>query len=185
LPNTGKEQEFITLLCSIQRLIFMKYIVVVAAFLFTFSAQAQKPFGDRCVGVWTGMMYIQSAGILRDSVEVKLTVAAKEANAWTWKMEYLSAKMPMTKDYVLRLKDAAKNFYVTDEGGGLELNDYLFGDKLYCVFETGGYLLTSTYELRGNELIFEVTSGKKLDATHPQVSNFSVGTLQRVILKRK
>lgn len=153
--------------------------------LSAYHVYAQQPFGDRCVGVWSGIMYIQSAGIIRDSVEVKLTVAPKEPNTWTWKTEYLSAKMPMTKDYVLRLKDTTKNHYVTDEGGGLELTDYLFGNKLYCVFETGGYLLTSTYELRGNELVFEVTSGKKLEAMHPQVTNFSVNSLQRVVLRKQ
>jgi hypothetical protein len=159
-------------------------IFLVASFLVT-TAHAQTLFGDRCLGTWKGMMYIYQYGSLRDSVEVKFTVAkTSDPNAWTWKTEYLSIKMPVVKDYVLRLKDKGKNQYVTDEGGGLELTDYLTGNKLYCVFETQSIMLTSTYELRGDELIFEVTSGKKETVSHPEVINYSTTSVQRVIFKR-
>ena len=90
----------------------------------------------------------------------------------------------MTKDYVLRLKDAAKNLYVTDEGGGIELTDHLFANKLYSVFETHDIVLTSTYELSGRELIFEVTSGKKQGVPNQEVTNYSVDNLQRVVFKK-
>jgi hypothetical protein len=147
---------------------------------------AQNAFTDACLGTWKGTMYIYSRGTLKDSVSVRLTVAKTEKpNAWTWKTEYLSPKMPMVKDYVLRLKDASKNIYVTDEGDGIELVDYLFNNKLYCVFETHNVLLTSSYELRGNELIFEVTSGKKETATNQEVINYPVDNLQRVVFRKE
>ena len=92
----------------------------------------------------------------------------------------------MTKDYKLVLKDEQTGTYVTDEGNGIELSDYLFGNKLYSVFETQGILLTSSYELRADELIFEVTSGKKLEeGTGSGVGLFSVLNVQRVILRKK
>jgi hypothetical protein len=74
--------------------------------------------------------------------------------------------------------------YVTDEGNGIELMDYYFNNKLYSVFETHGVMLTSSYELQGNQLIFEVSSGKKLDE-NKEVNNYSVLNLQRVIFKRR
>ena len=127
-----------------------------------------------------------SRGILKDSVKVVLTVAkGSQPNEWTWKTEYLSEKFPMTKDYVLRLKDAETNIYVTDEKNGIELMDYLFGNKLYSIFETQEIFLTSSYELRGKELIFEVTSGKKTGAVVQSVTNYSVDNLQRVVFKKK
>jgi hypothetical protein len=92
--------------------------------------------------------------------------------------------MPVTKDYIPRLKDVAQNRYMTDEGGGVELQDYLFRNKLYCVFETGGVLLTSTYELKENELIFEVMAGKKIVDEKNEIINYSVDNLQRVVFKR-
>ncbi len=146
---------------------------------------AQNSFTEGSLGTWKGTMYIYNKGNLRDSVEVKLTVTkTNKPDEWSWKTEYLSAKMPMVKDYVLRLKDAAKNTYVTDEGNGIELADYLFNNKLYCVFETHNVILTSTYELRKNELIFEVTSGKKIELSNQEVINYPVENLQRVVFKK-
>ena len=162
----------------------MRILVVITFLLISGNGAAQQLFGDRCVGTWKGMMQIYHLGKLRDSVAVKLTVAVEATHVWTWRMEYLSAKMPMMKDYKLRLKDADKNLYVTDEGGGLELTDYLTGNKLYSIFETQGIMLTSEYELRGDELIFEVTSGKKEIVSHPEVTNYSTTSVQRVVLKR-
>ena len=148
--------------------------------------QAQVSFGDRCIGSWEGMMYIYSKGTLKDSVSVRLTVQkANTSNTWTWKTEYLSAKLPMTKDYILRLPDPSTNKYITDEGDGIELTDYLYGNKLYSIFETHDVFLTSTYELHDKELIFEVISGKKEASTHPEINTYSTDNLQRVVLKKK
>ncbi|MFN8343917.1 MAG: hypothetical protein U0X91_02880 [Spirosomataceae bacterium] len=154
---------------------------------FTPCAHAQKvSFPEACLGRWTGMMYMYKHGTLRDSVSVRLTVTKHtDADAWGWKTEYLSARRPAVKDYVLRLKDATKNLYVTDEGGGLALTDYLVGNKLYSVFETGGFLLTSSYELIGDLLIFEVTSGKKETVNHPEVVTYSTDNLQRVVFSHE
>ncbi len=154
-------------------------------FAFFESSMAQTTFVDTCLGNWEGTMYIYNRGMLKDSLSVKLTVKKMTAaDAWMWKMEYLSPQMPMVKDYILRLKDASKGHYITDEGGGIELMDYLFENKLYCVFETSGVILTSTYELRGKELIFEVTSGKKQGVDNQPVTNYSVDNLQRVVFRK-
>jgi len=165
----------------------MKIILVLTLLLVTTTTSlAQTYFGDRCLGTWAGTMYIYQHGHLRDSVAVRLTVSKTDKpDSWSWKTEYLSEKMPVTKDYVLRLKDASKNLYVTDEGGGLELTDYLVGNKLYSVFETQGVMLTSSYELMGNELVFEVTSGKKESQTHPEVTTYSTSSVQRVRFRRE
>jgi hypothetical protein len=136
-------------------------------------------------GVWKGTMYMYHHGKIRDSVYVRLTIAATDRpGEWIWRTDYLSSQMPMTKDYKLKVKDPSKNVYVTDEGNGLELTTYHTGQKLYNVFETSGVMLTSSYELRENELIFEVTSGRKQVATHPDVTNYSVDHIQRVVLKK-
>jgi hypothetical protein len=148
---------------------------------------AQKNFADQCLGTWKGTMYVYGKGILRDSVEVTLTVApTSEKNVWIWRTDYVSKKYPpMTKDYKLKLPDPSKNLYITDEGGGLELNNYLFGNKLHNVFETQGITLTATYEMLPEGLIFEVTSGTKIPETKAGVTNFDVSSVQRVLLKKQ
>lgn len=165
----------------------MKKVLLIILLGSSVSMSAQTLFPEKCIGVWQGMMHIYNQGILRDSVKVKFTVAkTAEANAWTWKMEYLSKKMPMVKDYVLKLKNKEKGIYSTDEGGGLELMDYQFGNKLYSVFEVSGVLLTASYEwIDKSNLVFEVTSGKKGESPVKDITNFSVANVQRVVMRKQ
>lgn len=143
-----------------------------------------QSFPDRLAGTWSGVMFMSKDGKIRDSVHVRFTVKpGVTPDMWSWKTEYLSEKMPMTKDYTLKLQDANSQVYAVDEGDGVVLYDYLFGDKLYGVFETQEVMLTSSYELRGAELIFEVTSGRKT-AGGNGVTNYSVQHLQRAVLRR-
>ena len=159
-------------------------VIITLLTCFVLSLQAQENFANKCVGKWEGMMYIYGKGQLRDSVPVELLVQkTNQDTVWKWKTSYLSKTMPAVKDYNLILKDAKSQTYATDEGGGIELMDYQFNNKLYSVFETHGVMLTSSYELLGNQLIFEVSSGKKLD-DNKEVNNYSVLNLQRVVFKR-
>lgn len=145
---------------------------------------AQQTFADKCIGNWEGMLYIYGKGQLRDSVPVQLLVEKTSTpDTWIWKTKYLSTTNPMEKNYKLVLKDAATQSYITDEGEGVELADYCFNNKLYSVFETHDILLTSSYEWQGNQLIFEVTSGKKMDEKN-DVTSFSVLNVQRVVFKK-
>ena len=158
---------------------------IVFCILFSWlSLNAQTSFPEKCLGIWTGTMHIYSRGSLVDSVPIKLNVARTNApDTFVWKTEYLSEKFPMVKDYKLVISDAGKGVFITDEGDGIILMDYLFENKLYSVFETQGILLTSTYEWLGNQIIFEVTSGKELQTTLG-VKSYSVLNLQKAILRK-
>ncbi|MFM8911469.1 MAG: hypothetical protein ACKOE6_00955 [Flammeovirgaceae bacterium] len=163
----------------------MKYLLVLLLAGATTLVRAQELFPQRCIGKWRGTMQISSSGAVRDSVKVLFTVAQITNESWTWRMEYLSPQHPVVKDYVLKLKDKVKLVYSTDEGGGIELMDYQFGNKLYSVFEIPGVLLTASYELIStNTMIFEVTSGKKDNSTGKDIFNYSVGSVQHVVLER-
>ena len=145
---------------------------------------AQENFADKCEGKWKGMMHIYGKGQIRDSVPVELTVQKTSLPlTWVWKTNYLSNENPMEKNYKLVLKDTASQTYLIDEGDGIELWSYYFNNKLYSVFETHDVMLTSSYELQGDELIFEVTSGKKIE-DRKEVTTYSVLSLQRVVFKR-
>ena len=105
--------------------------------------------------------------------------------SWTWKTDYRSEKMPVTKDYILRKDSKAENTFLLDEGDGVILTNYLTGNKLYSNFETEGIFLTSSYELVDKRLVFEVTSGKKLnEAEESGVTNYSVDFVQRVVFQK-
>lgn len=156
------------------------------------SYQEHSNFPHSLFGTWKGMMKIYSNGVLRDSVLVKMTIAPTSVDtAWTWRTEYLSEKLPMTKDYVLRLVDKSRNVYMTDEGDDYKLYDYLVANTLYSIFETEGVLLTARYSWQlfpnaaHDTLMFEVTSGRKENTPRPNLTNYSVRHLQRVTMKRE
>lgn len=162
-----------------------KIYFVLGLLVLMVEINAQNDFITKCIGQWQGTMYIYSSGKLRDSVKVELNVAkTNTVNLWVWKTDYKSEKMPVVKDYKMKLFETKPNCYITDEGDGIELENYLFNNKLYNVFETEGIMLTSSYELLNDKLIFEVTSGKKTSSDSAQVINFSVSSLQRVVFSR-
>ena len=164
----------------------MKKIILklLVSLFFISNATAQQSFPEKCLGIWQGMMYIQTEGRVKDSVEVKLSITKTDKpDTFGWKTEYFSEKYPVTKDYLMIARDLEKGLYILDEQDGIELKNYLFNDKLYSVFEVNGNLLTGTYELREDNLIFEISFGAKLDTTN-QVTNYSVINLQRVILQK-
>lgn len=170
---------------------YKKYIVLLK-FTFTFflfssiqnNSFAQTHFASVCEGKWAGVMYLYAKGQIKDSVPVELLVQKTSiSGTWIWKTNYLSSTYPMVKNYKLVLMDSASQVYTTDEGDGVVLWNYLFNNKLYSVFEVQGVTLTSSYEVNGDQLIFEVTSGKKLEGKG-EVTNYSVLNLQRVVFKK-
>lgn len=168
----------------------MKNIFLIALFLLLFvytnSVSAQSTFVENCIGTWTGTLQLYKNGQNTGSVEIELSIAKTDSpNIWIWRTQYFSEKYPMTKDYKLKLIDPQKQMYITDEGDGIILNDYLFGNKLYSMFETENIYLTSTYELLNDNLVFEVTSGEKIETTNKEVRNYSVIHLQKSVLSRK
>ena len=149
------------------------------------ATNGQAIFPEKCIGEWIGMMQIFQKGQLRDSVSVKLTVKKIDSSSFSWKTEYLSEKMPVTKDYVLRRIDKSKNKYVTDEGDGVLLEVAVFDNKCYSVFETDGIMLTSRYELIAPDtLSFEVTSSRLSTSFGSELKNYDMSNLQTVVFKK-
>ena len=136
-------------------------------------------------GEWKGMMHLYNKGMLTDSVPVVLEIKPLSDSVLSWKTSYQSVKMPMVKDYTMKAIDPTKGHYATDEGEGLLLDTYLFDNSLYNVFEVQGILLTATYRLLGNQVQFEVTSGKVLGKVPGGVTNYAVNFLQKVMLYKQ
>ena len=132
-------------------------------------------------------MEILEKGKFKESVPVVMTIRRLEGEelAWTWKTEYNSEKYHVTKDYILKLEDAESNRFTLDEGDGILLYEYQFGDKLYNAFEVQGNFLTSSYEMIGENLVFEISSGKRIEGDTEDVVSYSVLNVQKVVLTRR
>jgi len=162
----------------------MKAYVILVLFILFSSFNSNAQILKEWHGEWNGMMQIYKDGKKVDTVEVVLTIKPINDSLLTWKTEYKSARQPMTKDYTLKSRDLSNGVYVTDEGEGVLLDTYLIDQALFNVFEVEGIMLTATYRLLGDEIIFEVISGNKGKTVAGGVTNFSVNHLQRVKLTR-
>jgi hypothetical protein len=151
--------------------------------LFVNTSSAQLP--RKWIGNWSGTMHLFSHGELVDSVAVSFVVRPLSQNSsYTWKMEFNFATMRTVQDYTLHVRDAAKGLFVIDEGSGIELACSLVGDKMYSLFEVQNTMFSVCYELKGDELIFEVTSGNQDPPTGGGVTTYSAKNLQRVVFRR-
>lgn len=174
------------------RLLFYKDYLALSLYLFLFTGSItaqndQEYFGDRCVGTWSGTMYLSNAGQLTDSLEVVLEIQPlDDSKTWKWKTSYEAKPERIVKDYTLILVDAGKGQYVIDEGDGIKLDCYHYDQKLYSTFSVNESLLTAIYEINGDSLLFEVTSGKRMEATGDgSIFNYSVQHVQKVVFQRK
>ena len=170
----------------------MKHIFILFIYLFSFqfiaqnteSANHESIFPEKCLGIWEGTMYIFNQGQLRDSVKIRFTAKKTDTGgAYIWKTEYLSPTKPIVKDYKLIVDDLNKGRYILDEGDGIQLVEYNIGNKLHCLFTFNDIYLTSSTELIGDQLIFEVTSGKELNNLK-DIKNYSFTNVQRAVLER-
>ncbi|MCB0686346.1 MAG: hypothetical protein KDC53_07470 [Saprospiraceae bacterium] len=163
------------------------FAALLTALTTTITAQnSQKYFGDHCVGNWKGTMLMYNDGILSDSVAVLFEVSKIEnEDNWIWRTTYQTAAKEIIKDYILKLEDAEKGQYIIDEKDGILLNCFQVENKLFSIFSVGENLLTAIYQITDEQIIFEVTSGKKEQATGDgTISNYSINHLQKVVLKK-
>jgi hypothetical protein len=161
-------------------------LLIVFLLVASITSASSQPFPQRCEGTWKGTMYIWSKGTLVDSVGIVFTVQPmlNEAGVWIWRTEYISEKMPMTKNYTLRQNQNQFNEFWMDEGDGVLLTNYVFGNKMYSSFKVEKSWLTASYELVDKQLIFEVTSGEVSKVKSKGVTNYSCDFLQRVVLTK-
>jgi hypothetical protein len=164
----------------------MKQLFLLLSLVFySLNIFSQDAFLSKWTGVWEGKLYIYSNGEIKDSIQSILTIAeTNNPHEFTWKTVYKAPDKDIVKDYKMIAQDSIPNMYIMDENNGIELKAYRFGNKLYSVFAVQGSLLTSLYELKDNELIFEIISGKELDETE-NVTNYSVSFLQRAVFTKE
>ncbi|GEM_PF-2704275 len=169
----------------LMKILSRKHFLFALGILLSFAAKSQSLDIKDYEGLWKGQLMVYQKGILVDSVLVEHLVKRLDDNRYTWKTDYLSPTRPVTKDYKLVLNPDEPNKFTIDEGDNLLLFQYLFDHKMHSSFVTQGILITSTYEFKGDEIIFELTSGTLLEKSHPAVENYNITSMQRMVLKRE
>ena len=175
------------------------YILVFVSFLVggTLKAQDTTAFPESWEGIWAGELEIYTAKGLAQSVPMELHILPTDStHRYTWAIIYGADKVAGKRAYELVVLDATKGLYAIDEKNSIQLEGYFIKDKFFSRFEVMGNLLLTTEQLIGEELIFEIISGK-LDPisvtgdtvfegdTIPSVKAFPIKVMQRATLSRK
>jgi hypothetical protein len=174
-----------------------KTLLFILCLWVSFSAFAQKKptktFPQSWEGIWKGDLQIFNNQGLATTLPMEIHILPDSNNTWKWTIVYAPKDKPKDeRPYTLRIIDAKKGHYVTDENNSIVLDAYYIGGTFWSWFEVEGTRLLVMEHLEGKNLIMEivfsgdkpinVTGGK--DADTPPASSFEVKGAHKAILKR-
>jgi hypothetical protein len=137
-------------------------------------------------GVWLGDIEVHAGDKVTHRARMDLRIAPVAGSvAKTWIQTY--AGQP-PRNYEIRPTESGEGRFVMDEKNGVLLDTQLVGNTLLSTFHTGGVLLTSRFELRGDELAVEIATFAEPAsdaATQSKVAAFPFRSIQRGVLHRQ
>ncbi len=137
-------------------------------------------------GDWRGTLVIDGPTGKPTEVQMGLKIEPIEGTReYAWVITYGAGDKAQVRDYKLLPDGDKPGRFKIDERNGIVLSARLSGGVLYSTFETGGALLTARYELRGDAIVFEITSNQKAEKTGGgKVQDYAATAVQRAALKR-
>ncbi|MDZ4683063.1 MAG: hypothetical protein SH848_18850 [Saprospiraceae bacterium] len=178
---------------------FAKTLLLLFLIFFTKAtthAQETPTFPASWTGVWAGDLLIHNAKGIAQTVPMEVTIRPVPGSAnYDWITVYNNDTLAGKRPYTLLIKDEAAGHYAIDENNNIVLDAYLLGGKLFNSFEVQGQLLVCTYEVQGENLVFEVIAGPAAPVSTTgggeageekiqEVHSFKVNVMQRAVLKK-
>lgn len=158
-------------------------------------------FPERWLGDWEGPIVIERGEKLIMEVPMRLGIHRLDAGAVSWEIAYEIPGGP-TRPYALRPDSTDSSHWLLDEGNGIVLDTYLYGNVLYSNYEVMDQIFVVRDELRGDTLYHEITVAPALPKhvtgdtllryeasavvdTVPPVRIYPIGTRQAARLVRR
>lgn len=154
-------------------------------------------FPQSWLGNWIGDLNIYKENKLVQTIPMELEMAAIDtSDNFVWAIIYGEDKVVGRRSYELEILDDEKGIYRVDEKNSINLESYLFGNKLYSQFSVMESQLLCTYEKVDDKMIFEIISGSiepvsttgglVIDGEEiPKVKTFPITIMQKATLSRK
>ena len=175
----------------------MKYtilIYIVSFFLSIISSTAQEidtaNFPEAYFGKYIGTLQISSTkGPKTFPMEFHL-LPRDSVGSYTYTLVYGEGEQRQERLYTLVSKDPDNGEYIIDENNGIVLNAKILGNRMYCLFEVQGTILTTFITFEEGHLVFEIAasnrenkniSGGQNEAS-PEVISYPITTVQRAEL---
>jgi hypothetical protein len=147
-------------------------------------------------GSWRGNMEISVGPRLVQTVPMQLRILPTDTiGVYTYRIIYGLDTVAGDRPYLIRTVNEEKGYYIIDEQNSIKIESYRQGNSLTSAYEVEGNLIFDILELRQDELIWSLMSGKgdpvssTGDTTYkgekiPIVKTYPIGVLQRAVLKR-
>lgn len=155
------------------------------------ESKAEK-FPQDWAGEWEGRLNIYKRTGKSMDLYMGLNILPIDSIRHTFTIIYGEGEKRQERLYEVFQKKGEIGHYIVDEKNSILLDDFLFHNKLFSRFEVEGNLLLVTYEKQGEEILFEVISGKldPLNETGGQdsistVHSYGISVMQKAILRRK
>ncbi|MCY7351452.1 MAG: hypothetical protein LH606_12435 [Cytophagaceae bacterium] len=174
----------------------MSSLYLVGLLTLLFSTAGAQSFPQSWQGYWRGTLQIHNAKGIAQTVPMAVEIApTADSLRWTFALIYGEDTAKGRRRYELLILDRAKGQYRLDEKNSINIEAYLLDGRLLSEFTVQGTRLLSSYERRGDELIFEIVSGKDTAVSTtggqkvggediPSVQSFPIGTWHRAVLRR-
>lgn len=144
----------------------MTFRVLVAGLLisgigYAGDQQLTSPLPKKWHGSWRGKLVITNKSGKPQEVPILLKIEPiKDTREATWAITYEPEKKAVLRNYKLVPAGDKPGQFQIDEQNGILLDARLVNNILYSQFKVGEAILTARYELRGERLVFEVTSAQ-------------------------
>lgn len=157
---------------------FFQVIFLISLFISLQSnADSLYVFPNHWMGKWTGKLLIYNSKEIKE-VYMELNIfAAEDMNHWKWTLIYGKGEFGQTRAYELILSDSAKGKYKMDEKNSIILDMAYLNNTFYSTFEVEKNLITATYRMAGDKIIFEIISS---DMKNPLVTGIEGGEVSVV-----
>lgn len=145
-------------------------------------------------GKWRGDLKIYSGLGLRQTIKMELHLIPQEGSEnYDYTIIYDSPDRFDKRLYELIVVDKSQGLYLMDEKNTILIESYFMGGKWFQRFDVVENLLVCSIEQIGDQLVWEITSGKTkaISTTGDtnlegifEVNTFPVGVYQRAVLSK-
>lgn len=151
-------------------------------------------FPQDWTGRWQGDLMIYSGLGLQDQLKMELIIEPIAGSEnYTFVIVYDTGADLSRREYELIVVDQEQGLYIVDEKNTIMIESYFMGGKWFQRFEVAGNMLICTIEQQGENLVWEITSGKseKISTSgNPEiegifeVNTYPFGVYQRAVLTK-
>lgn len=146
-------------------------------------------FPSDAIGKYKGTLFIDTSGGQQEIPMEFYLSKTDSVNRFDYKLVYEG----QPRNYTLIIKDQEKGICEVDENNGILLPSRFSNNILYNFFEVQGNFLSSRFEFKKDELVFEIlfsnTKNKIISGGTseqiPSVYGYPISTIQRAILKKQ